>query len=193
MAVKLMIAASTGRLDLSELRLAAPPPGLWDITGLEDLSLAGNDIPEIPEDLGALACLRRLVVAGNRLRALPAAVATLPALEGLWAHGNALQALPAGLERLTNLKILSLAGGRPREGRSALGPGSKESLGQPQQGNPLNRRPPRLLLHAARRTCRQGTATLPTAPPTQATGWRRCQSPWARSHPCRTSRCQATR
>lgn len=98
--VRLSLAASTGRLDLSSLGLRGPPPPeLWELgSGLADLSLAGNALSTL-EGLGELSGLRRLAVAGNRLAALPAAAALrrLDELEGLWAHGNLLRALPEGL------------------------------------------------------------------------------------------------
>jgi hypothetical protein len=108
--VKLSIANSTGRLDLSDMRLARLPGGLWEISDLEELSLAGNDLRSLPEHLEALPALRRLVLAGNRLEALPAALGGLTDLEGVWAHGNYLTGLPDGVGKLTGLKHLSLAG-----------------------------------------------------------------------------------
>lgn len=110
MLVKLSIAASTGRLDLSDLRLNSLPAGLWEISDLEDLSLAGNDLRQIVADLGSLKALKRLVVAGNRLRGLPPTVGQLHALDGLWAHGNAIEQLPEEVGQLQGLRTLSLAG-----------------------------------------------------------------------------------
>ncbi|GBF94601.1 hypothetical protein Rsub_06716 [Raphidocelis subcapitata] len=111
--IKISVAASTGRLDLSDLRLAALPEALWELADLEELSLSGNELPELPEGLARLTSLRRLVLAGNRLRALPGdALGALPGLEGLWAHGNAIEELGGGAEALTALKSLSLAGNR---------------------------------------------------------------------------------
>lgn len=112
MFVKLSIAASTGRLDLSDCRLRDLPPGLWEISDLQELSLAGNHITELPAGVGALRELRRLVVAGNSLRQLPAEIWGLAGLEGLWAHGNHLAEVPADVGALTGLKALSLAGAR---------------------------------------------------------------------------------
>ncbi|KAI8465784.1 MAG: hypothetical protein J3K34DRAFT_78350 [Monoraphidium minutum] len=94
------------------MRLSTLPPGLWELTGLEDLSVAGNELTQIPDQIGELGELRRLVAAGNALRALPGGVAALPSLEGLWAHGNALKALPEGIGGLASLQTLSLAGNR---------------------------------------------------------------------------------
>ncbi|KIY96630.1 Leucine-rich repeat-containing protein 40 [Monoraphidium neglectum] len=112
MYVKLSIASSTGRIDLSDLRLRSLPAGLWEISDLHDLSVAGNDLGSLPGDLGALSELRRLVAAGNGLRDLPSELWGLTSLEGLWAHGNAIGELPEAVGQLTALKSLSLAGNR---------------------------------------------------------------------------------
>jgi hypothetical protein len=42
MEVKLAIAGSTDKLDASDCRLPVLPPGLFELTGLRELSLAGG-------------------------------------------------------------------------------------------------------------------------------------------------------
>jgi Leucine-rich repeat (LRR) protein len=112
LAVRIDLAASTGRLDLSECGLEAVPTAVLSLgAGLTDLSLAGNGLRDLPPDLGAaLPSLSRLQLAGNELATLPESVTLLTGLEGLWVHGNALTALPAGLGALTALRALSAAG-----------------------------------------------------------------------------------
>jgi hypothetical protein len=108
--VKLMLAASSGRLDLSECQLSRVPPQVFEIESLEELSLAGNQLTALPPELGRLTSLRRLQLSGNELTALPPEVCALTALEGLWAHGNRLAALPQGIGALQRLTQLSLSG-----------------------------------------------------------------------------------
>ena len=108
--VKFGLAQSTGRLDLSECNLASIPQEVFEISGLEDLSLAGNEINFLPPEIGKLTSLRRLQLSGNQLRTLPEELGELQALEGLWLHGNRLKELPSSLSSLVNLVQLSVAG-----------------------------------------------------------------------------------
>lgn len=110
--IKLMLAESSGRLDLSELGLDSVPPEVFDLTGLEEVSLAGNQLFELPDGISRLTSLRRLQLAGNSLRTLPESLGSLSSLEGLWLHGNRLKALPASLGGLASLEQLQLAGNR---------------------------------------------------------------------------------
>lgn len=52
LSVKLGLAASTGKLDLTDFRLEALPDELFELTELEDLSLAGNCLTHLPEKVG---------------------------------------------------------------------------------------------------------------------------------------------
>lgn len=96
--------------DLSDCQLKQLPDGLFELTGLQELSLAGNQLQQLPADIAKLSCLHRLVLAGNLLTQLPLELFSLTTLEGLWVHGNLLQELPEQLGQLTKLKQLSLAG-----------------------------------------------------------------------------------
>ena len=96
--------------DLSDCQLAELPAAVFDLTGLIELSLAGNQLQSLPADVSKLTCLQRLVLAGNLLIELPVELFDLTTLEGLWVHGNLLQEVPQQLGQLTKLKNLSLAG-----------------------------------------------------------------------------------
>lgn len=108
--IKLSIAQSTDRVDLSNCELSQLPPELFELTNLLELSLAGNQLTQLPPELGRLSCLQRLVLAGNWLEQLPQELWGLTQLEGLWVHGNMLRELPQQVGQLTKLKMLSLAG-----------------------------------------------------------------------------------
>lgn len=110
--VKLMLAEGSGRLDLSECGLTHVPAEVWEIDGLEDLSLAGNLLTTLPPDIQRLTSLKRLQLSGNMLRALPEEMGALVELEGLWAHSNQLEELPATIGELTSLTHLALASNR---------------------------------------------------------------------------------
>lgn len=45
--VKIMLAESSGRLDLSECGLQAVPAAVFELEGLEELSLAGNQLEQV--------------------------------------------------------------------------------------------------------------------------------------------------
>ncbi|EFJ52246.1 hypothetical protein VOLCADRAFT_116284, partial [Volvox carteri f. nagariensis] len=108
--VKLSLAASSGRLDLTDCRLRQLPEEVLQLTELEELQLSGNCLTELPDSLSRLTALRRLGLAGNQLTQLPPGVGALTGLEGLWLHGNLIRRLPEQLGRLGGLRALSLAG-----------------------------------------------------------------------------------
>lgn len=47
----------------------------------QELSLAGNDLREVPKDLCKLSKLRKLQLSGNRLKTLPESLCSLSRLE----------------------------------------------------------------------------------------------------------------
>ncbi|KAI3428648.1 hypothetical protein D9Q98_007471 [Chlorella vulgaris] len=108
--VKCMLAEGSGKLDLSDCELQGVPPAAFDVPDLEELSLAGNQLAQLPADISRLTSLSRLQLAGNQLTALPHGTCNLTALQGLWLHGNLLQELPADVGQLSALTQLSLSG-----------------------------------------------------------------------------------
>lgn len=112
--VRLSIAANTGALDLSDCGLTEIPSAVFSLTGLSDLSLAGNRISHIPPDIQNLRDLRRLGLAGNLIQDLPPEIRQLSSLEGLWLHGNLLHDVPEEIGQLKHLRMLALAGNRLR-------------------------------------------------------------------------------
>lgn len=48
---------------------------------LQDLSLAGNNLTELPEDIGQLTALERLQLSGNCFRTLPDSIGNLAELK----------------------------------------------------------------------------------------------------------------
>jgi hypothetical protein len=80
-----------------------PPQLRW-------LVLTGNEIEQLPAELGSRPMLQKLMLAGNRLRALPAEMAQLHRLELLRIAANQLTELPAWLPALPRLTWLAYAG-----------------------------------------------------------------------------------
>jgi hypothetical protein len=80
-----------------------PPQLRW-------LVLTGNEIEQLPAELGRRPMLQKLMLAGNRLRALPAEMAQLHRLELLRIAANQLTELPAWLPALQRLTWLAYAG-----------------------------------------------------------------------------------
>lgn len=100
------------------LRCCSPIP--TRASELEELSLAGNQLQELPPEIGQLRGLVRLQLSGNQLCSLPDSIGQLPSLAGLWLHGNLLQRLPAELGSLSSLTQLSLSGNCLEELPSSL-------------------------------------------------------------------------
>lgn len=103
--------------DFSDCQLTELPAAVFDLTGLIELSLAGNQLQTLPADISKLTGLKKLVLAGNLFTQLPVELFGLTSLEGLWVHGNLLREMPQQLGQLTKLKNLSLAGGCGQAGR----------------------------------------------------------------------------
>ncbi len=82
---------------------ALPPLLRW-------LVLTGNEVEELPAELGRRPMLQKLMLAGNRLRALPPEMAQLHRLELLRIAANQLTELPAWLPALPRLTWLAYAG-----------------------------------------------------------------------------------
>ena len=105
-----MLAASSGKLDLAECGLTVIPRAIFDIEGLEELSLAGNELISLPPQLSNLRSLRRLQLSGNPLTTLPESLGALTSLEGIWLHGTRISRLPESIGKCTSLTQLSLSG-----------------------------------------------------------------------------------
>ena len=74
------------------------------------LILTGNQIDELPAELGRRPLLQKLMVAGNRLKSLPAEMAACKNLELLRIAANQLESLPEWLLELPRLSWLSYSG-----------------------------------------------------------------------------------
>ena len=79
-----------------------PPQLRW-------LVLTGNEVEQLPAELGRRPMLQKLMLAGNRLRALPAEMVQLHRLELLRIAANQLTELPAWLPALPRLTWLAYA------------------------------------------------------------------------------------
>jgi len=112
--IKLGLAESTGKLDLSECEVEEVPEEVFNLIHLEELSLAGNNLTEIPDAIGNLESLEKLQLSGNRLRHLPQNIRKLKNIKGLWLHGNLLETLPEEIGYLKSLQQLAVAGNRLR-------------------------------------------------------------------------------
>lgn len=89
---------------ISRVSPKALPPNLrW-------LILTGNQIEELPAELGRRPLLQKLMVAGNRLKALPVEMAACKNLELLRIAANQFESLPQWLLELPRLSWLSYSG-----------------------------------------------------------------------------------
>ena len=89
---------------ISQVGAAALPPRLrW-------LILTGNEISELPDELGRRPRLQKLMLAGNRLSRLPDSLAACDRLELLRIASNRFEELPGWLFDLPRLSWLAFAG-----------------------------------------------------------------------------------
>jgi Leucine-rich repeat (LRR) protein len=87
--------------------------------GWEELDLAGNDLEELPPEIGKLTRLKTLILGkwdeeerkrkGNQLSTLPESIGQLTNLQSLDLRNNSLNTLPESIGELTNLQSLNLS------------------------------------------------------------------------------------
>ena len=80
----------------------------FSIFRLDYLYLGGNQLKELPIEMGQLTNLTALLLCDNKLTHLPKQLTQLYKLQSLRLHENQLQTLPQNLVQLTNLQELSL-------------------------------------------------------------------------------------
>ena len=104
-------AARTGQteLDLSGNQLSELPAEIGQLVNLTTLNLRGNQLSELPAEIGQLVNLTTLHLSGNQLSGLPAEIGQLVNLTTLHLSGNQLSGLPTEIGQLANLTTLSLS------------------------------------------------------------------------------------
>uniref|UniRef100_A0A7S3D1W1 Uncharacterized protein n=1 Tax=Palpitomonas bilix TaxID=652834 RepID=A0A7S3D1W1_9EUKA len=97
------------RLDLSYNDFSTLPSLLFNAFShsLTSLTVVGNSIEELPQQLSFCVRIQRLVLRSNRLRTLPTFIASLPLIE-LDVFNNELSIFPMQLERVKSLRILNV-------------------------------------------------------------------------------------
>jgi internalin A len=85
------------------------PESLGQLTHLQSLDVADNELTALPESLGRLTHLQSLNLNNNQLTALPESLGQLTQLQSLNLNNNQLTALPESLGQLTQLQSLNLA------------------------------------------------------------------------------------
>ena len=88
------------KLVLQEFGLTgAVPAEIGQLSSLERLHLAANQLTSLPAEIGQLTSLTKLYLNGNRLRSLPAEIGQLTSLRELNLYGNRLRSVPAAAIR----------------------------------------------------------------------------------------------
>ena len=96
-------------LDLSGCELVSLPSEIGLLTGLFDLSLAGNFLCDLPEELQNCTILNSLDISRNSFEAVPACVSTLSELEELNLSNNKITQLPEELGNLAQMRHLNVS------------------------------------------------------------------------------------
>lgn len=94
------------KLDLWENGLTEIPPGLFELSSLEELRII-DPIRRLPEGFAQLKQLKKLCIEGE-IEEIPEAFKTLEQLQNLELELNNLKEIPAFLAELPQLKLLSL-------------------------------------------------------------------------------------
>ena len=116
-------ARGTGRLNLTQLSLAAVPSELfaladtieegekwWECYEISSIDMSMNEITALPPDIGTLGeTILQLKIAHNKLAVLPPELCNLVNLKVLDLSNNLLRELPADLGRMSSLVELTVA------------------------------------------------------------------------------------
>jgi internalin A len=105
---QLQHARQTGTLELNNMGLTAPPPGLGQLTNLWSLSLTHNRLTRLSPGIAQLTHLSKLNLSNNWLVVLPPEIVRLSSLETLDLIGNRLTELSPEIGQLTELESLLL-------------------------------------------------------------------------------------
>ncbi|MFC1715730.1 COR domain-containing protein [Candidatus Poribacteria bacterium] len=98
----------TGSLDLSGNELTELPSEIGQLTSLTRLDLRSNKLTELPPEIGQLTSLTSLFLSNNELTELPPEIGQLTSLLSLFLRNNQLTELPPEIGQLTELMSLHL-------------------------------------------------------------------------------------
>jgi len=113
-----ILAAFHAKRDILELdgqNLTELPPEIGMLTELEVLSLSNNQLTRLPAEIGNLSKLVELTLDQNCLTELPAEIGRLTSLEILLLSDNKLRKLPPEIGKLTKLRRLDIQENRLSE------------------------------------------------------------------------------
>lgn len=96
------------RLSLRGQKLRTVPEQLFLLKNLQELDLSRNKLKALPESMGRLTHLQVLNVSSNLLEELPDSIGQLVHLKKLLAFKNNLGALPKTIGQLESLEVLDL-------------------------------------------------------------------------------------
>lgn len=99
-------------LYLHGLGMAGWPGIVFELPQLQALSLSGNRLESVPEEIGRLNGLHTLDLSHNSLSRFPAVLARLPALRRLDLSGNGIARLPGRFHHGEQLRVLKLGNNR---------------------------------------------------------------------------------
>jgi Leucine-rich repeat (LRR) protein len=94
---------SLTRLHIGGNQLTELPPEIGNMTSLRDLALYRNQLTELPPEIGNLTSLRDLHLEYNQLTELPSQIGDLAGLESLRVGNNQLTAIPPSMVKLEKL------------------------------------------------------------------------------------------
>ena len=100
------------RLDVAGNQLSELPPEIGRLDNLTSLNLSGNRLTYLPSEIGKLSNLESLDLAGNPLKGLPPEIGNLGSLTRLVLTNNALNEIPIEIGNLCNLSSLYLYGNK---------------------------------------------------------------------------------
>ena len=105
--IKALMNLKVLRLDNNQLKVLVPEVG--QLRMLEELSISGNKLVEIPSSIGInLTFLQALNVSDNQIKALPETLGLNSKLKSLIIHSNDFMAFPCTFLHLTELEEFSL-------------------------------------------------------------------------------------
>lgn len=100
---------SLSRLNLNDRQITYIPKAIKHFENLRVLAIAGNNLTELPEEIGQMIHLRILNLSFNKFKEFPSIIKELPYISQFMYSGNKLQTVPEEIINYTDLEVLDLS------------------------------------------------------------------------------------
>ncbi|MBD1216233.1 MAG: leucine-rich repeat domain-containing protein [Aphanizomenon flos-aquae Clear-A1] len=95
-------------LNIAGNQISSLPPEIVQLTNLQFLNISDNQISSLPPEIGQITNLQFLNISDNQISSLPPEIGQITNLQSLYISGNQISSLPPEIVQLTNLQTLNI-------------------------------------------------------------------------------------